>query len=84
MVLRASWIALVILTAVPATGFGQTLVPQPDSAMIFGVEAPTPEECHRFGLRYWAKRKFASKRACQCVKCGWHWFPPRRLCWRVC
>jgi hypothetical protein len=83
--------ALFLLAAVllgSASGHAQTLGPAPDPTdpIWFGAEPPTPDECFRFGLRYWIKKNLVDKKAaCACVKCGWtaH-LPPHRLCWRTC
>lgn len=81
-------LAVLMLLIGAAPVFAQTLGPKPDpnDPIWFQAEPPTPEECSRFGLRYWAKKTFLDKKsACQCVKCGWTtYLPPKRLCWRTC
>jgi len=72
-----------------ASGYAQTLGPAPDptNPIWLSAEPPTPDECYRFGLRYWIKKNLLDKKAaCACVKCGWtttH-LAPHRLCWRTC
>ena len=80
-------LAIIATLTASAPSFAQTLGPKPDPNDPIWLQAdpPTPEECTRFGLRYWAKKTFLDKKtACQCVKCGWKALPPKRLCWRVC
>jgi hypothetical protein len=80
-------LTLLVTSLCAAPAFGQSLGPKPDpnDPIWLQTEQPTPEECYQFGLRYWAKKTFLDKKAaCQCVKCGWQHFPPKRLCWRVC
>jgi hypothetical protein len=72
-----------VLGRVPA--LAQTLGPRPDpnDPIWLSIEPPTPEECYRFGLRYWVKKTLVDRKAaCQCVKCGWSHL--HRLCWRSC
>ena len=67
---------LALPSAVPVAA--QTLIPQPDSSMMFSTGPAVPADCSKLG------RRFFKKKECQCVKCGWTYFPPKRLCWRVC
>jgi hypothetical protein len=79
-------VVVVLLANEPA--LAQELVfPKPDENTIFNVESATPEECSHLGLRFLGKKildKIEKNHACRCVRCGWKYFPPKRLCWRVC
>jgi hypothetical protein len=79
-------LATVALSGGPALGDDS---PAPlagaDTDILVGIAPAPPDDCYRFGLRFWAKRTLFDKAGrCRCAVCGWHVSPLRRECWRVC
>ena len=66
-----------LVTAAPMSA--QTLERTPDLTGLMNAAPATPEQCYKLSI----KRLIRSKQ-CACVKCGYHLYPPRQLCWKVC